>query len=193
MRKLILFVYQWFVTQFAKNGQLGGYVHDTSMSQIISPADCHYVTGTWADAAGAVAGSIAKTKAAADQVGVVSIPICPPQNSVALKGSYLKSVDVWWNCTVAAMDAVSALIHQIVLPANGAAFPAVVVKSFTYDTGHDTAGERLTLDEHKMTLTLDTPFWIDDDDFIIAQLTCDAALTSVFAFHGARANYTLRV
>ena len=36
--------------------ELGGYVHDTSMSVIYGPSDGHYVTGTWSDAAGAVAG-----------------------------------------------------------------------------------------------------------------------------------------
>ncbi len=169
-----------------------GYVHDTSMSLFIPPPTAHYVTGTWADAAGAVAGSIAKTKVAGNEVGVVTIPICLPQNSVALKGSYLKSIDIWWNTTVAALDALSALIHQIVLPANGDAMPAVVVLAFSYDPGHDTADERLTLDQHKMTLTLTTPIWLDNDDEILVQLSADAALTSVFAFHGARANFTLR-
>lgn len=170
-----------------------GYVHDTSMSLFIPPTVAHYVTGTWADAAGAVAGSIAKTKTAADNTGVVTIPICPPQNSKALKGSYLKSIDIWWNTTTAALDALSALIHQIILPANGDAMPAVVSLAFSYDTGHDTGAERLTLDEHKMTLTLTTPIWLDDDDEILVQLTADAALTSVFAFHGARANFTARL
>ncbi len=170
-----------------------GYTHDTSMSQFIGPSQCHYVTGTWTDAAGAVAGSIVKAKTAANEIGVVTIPITLPQNSKALKGSYLKSIDIWWACSTAAMDAVAALIHQIILPANGAAMPAVVAKAFTYDTGHDDAAERLTLDEHKMTLTLTTPFWLDDDDLILVQLSADAALTSVFRFHGARANYTLRI
>jgi hypothetical protein len=91
------------------------------------------------------------------------------------------------------MDAVTALIHQIILPAQGAAMPAVVVKAFTYDADNDTAAERLTLDEHKMTLTLTTPFWMDNDDLILVQLTMDAGATSELGFHGARANYTLRV
>jgi hypothetical protein len=168
-------------------------IHDTHVSQFITPPDCHYVTGTWSDAAGAVAGSIVKVKAATDQIGVVTIPICPPQNASGLKGSFLKTIDIWWNCTVAAMDAVTALIHQIILPADTTAFPAVVALAFTYDTGHDTAAERLTLAQHKMTLTLTIPIFLDDDDLIQVQLSADAAATSVFAFHGARANYTLRL
>jgi hypothetical protein len=170
-----------------------GYVHDSTMSQFFPPTVAHYVTGTWTDAAGAVTGTIAKSKAAADNTAVVTIPITLPQNSGAYKGAYLKSIDVLWEVLTAAMDAVTAVINQSVLPANGAAFAAVTALSFTYDTGHDTAPERLTLDQHTMTLTLDTPIWLDNDDLILVQITFDAATTSALTFFGARANYTLRL
>ena len=167
--------------------ELGGYVHDTAMSLFIPPNVCHYVTGTWSDAAGTVAGTIVKTKSAADQTSVINIPICLPQNSVALKGSYLKSIDIWWETKTAALDAAGAIvtINSFVLPANGAAFPASVTRAFSYDTGNDTAAETDDLDEHKMTLTLTTPFFMDDDDFVTVALTMDAAATSVINIHGA--------
>ena len=168
-------------------------VNNTHMSQFIPPDACHYVTGTWTDAAGAIAGSIAKSKAAADNTGVVSIPITIPQNSIALQGSKLVSIDVWWECLTAAMDAVTAAINKMVLPADTAAFAAAVVVAFAYDVGHDTAAERLTLEQHKMTLTPTTPVFLDDDDLIIVQLSMDAAATSAVTFFGARANFTLRV
>lgn len=170
-----------------------GYVHDTHMSQFIAPGQCHYVTGTWSDAAGAVAGTIAKSKAAADNTAKVTIPITLPQNSVALKGSYVKSIDVFWEVLTAAMDAVSAAINLARLPADGAAFAAVTAQTFTYDTGHDSAAERLTLDQHKMTLTLSTPIWLDDDDLLLVEVTFDAAATSALTFFGARANFTARL
>jgi hypothetical protein len=175
--------------------ELGGYVHDTAMSVFIPPAVLHYVTGTWTDAAGAVSGTIVKAKAAADNTAVVNIPVCLPQNSVAQKGSFLKSIDLWYNVTTAALDAasVTAVINRFVLPANGAAFPAAVTHAFTYDTGNDTAAEADDLDEHKMTLTITTPFWMDDDDFVTVAVTIDAAATSVVHIHGARANFTLRL
>lgn len=175
--------------------ELGGYVHDTAMAIIFPPSHMHFVTGTWADAAGAVAGTIVKAKSAADQTSVINIPITLLQNSVAQKGSYLRSVDIWWNTTVAALDAAGAIvtINRFVLPANGAAFPAAVTHAFSYDTGNDTAAETDDLDEHKMTLTLTTPIWMDDDDFVTVALTMDAAATSVIALHAARANFTLRL
>ena len=44
-----------------------------------------------------------------------------------------------------------------------------------------------------MTLTLTTPVWIDNDDLYQVRLTMDAAATSVIRFHGARANFKLRL
>jgi hypothetical protein len=170
-----------------------GYIHDTHTHLFIPPNKCHYVTGTWTDAAGAVAGTIARAKGAADEAGVVTIPITPLQNASAGKGSYVKSIDVWWEVLTAACDAVTAVINLARLPANGAAFAAVTAQTFTYDSGHDTAGERLTLDQHKMTLTLDTPIWLDDDDLLLVQITFDAAATSAITFFGARANLTVRM
>src|SRR3990167_2757936 len=103
------------------DSQLGGYVHDTAMSQWISPGMCSYVTGTWTDAVGAVTGTVVKEKTAADSTGVVYIPIAPLQSSVAQFGSYLTSIDIWWATTTAALDAAGAIanIDRFVLPANG--------------------------------------------------------------------------
>jgi len=177
--------------------ELGGYVHDTHMSQWIAPNMCSFVTGTWTDAAGAVTGTVTKAKAAADETAVIYIPVSAavPSNSSALKGSYITSIDIYWATTTAALDAAgaTATIDRFVLPVNGAAFPALVAHTFTYDTGNDTAAETDDLDEHSMTLTITTPFWLDNDDVVQVRLTMDAAPTSVIKFHGARVNYTLRL
>jgi hypothetical protein len=170
-----------------------GYVHDTHMARWIPPNLCSFVTGTWSDAAGAVAGTIAKSKAAADNTAVVTIPIALPANSGTRKGSYVKSVEVFWEVLTAAMDAVTAVINLARFPADGAAFAAVSAQTFTYDAGHDSAAERLTLDQHKMTLTLSTPIWLDDDDALMVQITFDAAATSALTFFGAKVNYTTRL
>ena len=125
-----------------------GYVHDTAMSQFIPPNTCHYVTGTWADAAGAVANTIAKSRTAADASTTITIPIPIPQNSVANKGSKLVSVDVWFNVLTAALDAMDALIYKATLPAQAADFAAPSSQTFTYDADHDIAAERIILDQH---------------------------------------------
>ena len=174
-----------------------GYVHDTHVTSWISPNMCSYVTGTWTDAVGAVTGTVVKEKTAADSTGVIYIPVSAAvwQNSVAGKGALFQSIDIWWATTTAALDAAGAIanIDRFVLPANGAAFPALVAVAFTYDTGNDTAAETDDLDEHKMTLTVTTPFYLDDDDLVQVRLTLDSAATSVIRFHGARANFTVRL
>src|SRR3989337_2176920 len=90
-----------------------GYVQDTHMSQYIPPTLSHCVTGTWTNAAGAVTSTIAKHVAAADQTAVVNIPILLPSNSVALKGAYLKSIEVDFEILIAACDAVDAVINKV--------------------------------------------------------------------------------
>jgi len=132
-------------------------------------------------------------KAAADNTSVILIPITPPQNSEGLKGSYLKSVTLWWTNGVADLDALSAAIYKATLPAQGAAMAAPAAQTFTYDAAHDLAAERITQDEHKMTLTITTPFWMDDDDEVFIELTVDAAVGSIFKMFAARAEFTLRL
>jgi hypothetical protein len=168
-----------------------GYVHDTAMVQAIHPNEAMKSAGTWTDSEASDVWYIRRT--AADATFNLRIPIKLPSNSVALKGAKLVSIELFYTIATAAMDSVAATIYQTIFPADGAAAAASTSHAFSYDTGHDTAAERIDVDEHKMTLTLTTPVWIDDDDLFFVELACDAAATSVFDFFGAKINYTLRV
>ena len=167
-----------------------GYVHDTQMSAFTTPAEMTATVGTWAMAVASHLWTL--NKAAADNTSVIKIPLKLPANAAALKGAYLKSVDIWWDCGTAANEAVSAEIYKASLPANGGALATAAV-TFSYDSGRDSAAERLTLASHKMTLTISTPFWVDEDNEAYVELTIDAAAASVNKLQGARANYTLRL
>lgn len=170
-----------------------GYINDTKMSQWIPPGLAHLVTGTWTSVAGQVSNTIAKNKAAGDVTAIITIPIIIPSNSASYKGARLKSIDVYFEALTTAPTTLDALVHRVTLPANGAAIGTVESLAFSYDTGHDTAGERDNVDQHTMTLTLTTPIWIDDDEVIQVQLTLDAAAGGTFHLLGARANYDLRL
>lgn len=171
-----------------------GYVHDTSMSQFISPADCLLTVGAWVDTVSPTTALVyMKKRTAAAATNQLIIPICLLQNSVALKGSYLKSIDIWWELTTTALTTLTALISRATLPAHDAAFAAPAAPAFTYDAGNLDNAARVDVEQHKMTLTITTPFWMDDDDLIYVDLTIVAAGTSQFDFYGARANFTLRV
>ena len=170
-----------------------GYVNDTHMHQWIPCTACHRVTGTWTLTAGNTANTIALHKAAGAETAVVTIPITLPMNDGPEKGSYLVSVDVYLDQRAAVTTSTDALIHKVTLPITGAAIGAPESLAFSYDVGNDTAGERLTQDEHTMTLTLTTPVWLEDDQLIQVQLTfvCGGAVT--LDIFGARANYTYRI
>lgn len=167
-------------------------IHNTHVSQYIPPTLFHAVTGTWAHKAGQVTDTIAYGVTAADQVCIVNIPVMIPSNSIGLQGAKLSSVEIDFEILVAACDALTAAINKVTRGANGA--DAVVAAiPFTYDTGHDTAPERITVDEHKMTLNLDTPIWIDNDEYVLVKLTVDKAATTTVEFLAAIANFTLRM
>jgi len=172
--------------------QVGGYVHDTGMAQYIPPTLWHNVTGTWTHAAGAVTDTIAVVNGAADATTTTNIPIMVPSNSVAQKGAYLVSVEIDYEVTVAACDAVTAVFNVVTRGADGAA-ATVAAQTFTYDAGHDTAPERIDVDQHRMTLTLTTPVWLDNDQYALVELTFDRAATTVVHELAAVANYTLRI
>lgn len=167
-------------------------IHDTHMSQFIPVSLFHHVTGTWTSTAGAVAGTIDHTVDNANQASVTNIPIIIPSNDSDLKGSLLKSIEIDFEIRVAAMDAVTAVVNKVTRGADGAA-ATVQAQTFTYDAGHDDAAERIDVDQHKMTLTITTPFWLDQDEYVLVELTVDQAGDGgVIDFLGAVANYTAR-
>ena len=171
-----------------------GYVNDTHMHEWIPPTLFHCVTGTWSDAAGAVGNTIVYKKSAANETSILTIPVELPMNDGQEKGAYLVSVDLYWSLLTGAYTTITAAINKWILPANGAAIGTIEALAFSYDTGHDTAGERNTMDEHVMTLTLTTPVWIEEDHVIQVQLTNVAGVGGgVFDFIGMRANYTYRL
>jgi len=167
-----------------------GYVNDTQMSSYMPAEDITPTVGSWSMAVASNLWTLNKT--AADNTSVLKIPVRLPRNAVALKGAYLKSIDIWWSVATAALDALSAAIFKASLPAQAGTHSTAAL-GFTYDAAHDTAGERVTAGTHRMSLALVTPLWVDDDDDVYVELTVDAATTSVVKLIGARANYTLRL
>ena len=168
-----------------------GYVHLTDICQFISPFAIGKSSGTWTPTVANDAVSDLRTPA--DAAFDLLIPLVQPGSDVALQGARIKSVDVWYVISVAAADDFATVeIDKMTLAANGAACsganPAV-----TIDADHDTAAERKAVASHKMTITLDTPCFIEDDTAYFLHLNVDAAATTVFALVGAQVNYDLRL
>ena len=169
-----------------------GYIHDVAMSQWIPPSMFLFNAGTWTPAA--AAGNLwSVIRTAADADFWAYIPIVIPSNAVASKGSYLKSIEIMYSIATAALDDFADVgLWKDTFSADGSVnVPAAV--DMTIDTAHDTAAERLAVDEHRMVITLDTAAWIDTDEEYHVDLLLDAAATSVVQFYGALINYTLRL
>jgi hypothetical protein len=168
-----------------------GYVHDTQMSHFIPPNMFATPVGTWTLAEASNLITLAKT--AGDEAFTTLIPIRIEGNAAALKGLLLKSIDVWYKISTAAADDFATVELEKVTFTDAAA-PTGAAVTVTLDTLHDTAGKRKANNlVGKMTITLTTPEWVDQNVAFYLKLVVDCAATTVFTFYGARANYTLRV
>ena len=165
-----------------------GYVNDTHMAQYIPPTAFHCVTGTWTLTAGAVTGTISKHKASNSETTVVNIPIMLMSNSSALKGSKLASVEIDYEFTGAAATSVTASMNKVT---RGADTAVAVVSSVPVTQSLVANAGAETLEQHKLTVTVTTPAYIDNDEYYLCVLTI-AASTAVIEMLGAVANFTFR-
>jgi hypothetical protein len=69
---------------------------------------------------------------------------------------------------------------------------AVAVVAAQTFTQSPTAANSALVEQHKLVLTITTPFWVDNDEYVLVQLTMVAAATTQIDILGAVANYTLR-
>ena len=164
-------------------------INNTHMAQYIPPTDFHCVTGTWTSTAGNVAGTISKHKSANAETATVSIPIQIPSNSVALQGAKLVSIEVDYELTGDTATSVTATLQKVTRGAD-TAVAVVTQPAITQDLV--AAVGAATLDQHKLTVTLTTPAWIDNDEYYILQLAFVAKAATVIDLLAAVANYVFR-
>jgi hypothetical protein len=175
-----------------------GYVHDTAMSKFIPPTVFAYSAGTWAMAVASNVWSLDRT--AGDASFTIYMPVMIPSNSVALKGSYLTSIELMYSIATAAADtivAATAALYKDTLSATAAsgsgAINTAAICTGSLDTNHDTAAELKAVDEHRIIWTLTTAAWIDNDEAYHFEMVVDAAAGTVFKVFGGICNYTFRI
>lgn len=173
-----------------------GYVHDEGFAFPISPFNSHGTVATWQIGAGQVAGALSYKCDATDETAHLFIEVRTPSHvggvsGIASKGFKVTDIDLHFEITAAALDAMSAVINKVKYGADGAVY-VVSTPAFSYDAGHDSAPERIDVDQHKMTLSITDPFYLEDDEFLIVDLTIDKAGTSIFEFYGGVARGILR-
>ncbi len=191
----------WYGLKFRGGGLFsdaqGGYVHDTACSIFIPPGGAFHTVGTWTDTVGNVALTYMKRRTGAAATNQLVYVINPPQNTVALKGSLLKSIDVFFEIGTAAMTTVTPALDLATLPAasaaTGTAFAAPVAQVITFDAFHTTNALRAAIGKHRMTIVITTPAWLGPNDQYLLDITMTDPGTSVWDDYGVRANYTLRL
>jgi hypothetical protein len=167
-----------------------GYVHDTSMSQFIPPVLIEKSAGTWT--ATLASNAFYHRRTAADAAFNLFVPIRLPSNSASLKGAYLKSIELIFNITSAAMDDIATVaLKKLAFDSAGASTGSDV--TVTIDAANDTAAERKATGTHRMTVTLSTPVWVDNDHAYVLYMLVDGSSSGVFDLYGAICNYTLRL
>jgi hypothetical protein len=167
-----------------------GFLHD-QFSTFVAVSKFLHSAGTWT---ASVASNIwYSRRTAADAAGVTYIPLGDvPQRDGSTKGVQLESVDVHFRVVTAALDSLAAVLYKATLGADGSLLTVAAVTT-SYDAGHDTAAERIDVDEHRMTLTPSVPAFLDDNEYLFVEVSWDAAATSVLDFFGAMANWTWRL
>jgi hypothetical protein len=167
-----------------------GYLHDNV--QIVVPfSKIAHSAGTWT---ATVASNVwYSRRTAADAAATSYIPLMEvPQRDGAMKGAKLNSVDFHFRVVTGALDAMEAHLYKGTMAADGTLWTTAEVTT-TYDTGHDAAAERIDVDEHKMTLTVTTPFYLEDNEFLYMEVVWDGSATGVIDEFFAVGNWTLRL
>jgi hypothetical protein len=167
-----------------------GYLHDNV--QIVVPASKNvHSAGTWT---ATVASNIwYQRRTAADAAATTMVPLMDvPQRDGATKGAKLNSVDFHFRVVTGALDAMEAHLYKGTMAADGTLWTTAEVTT-TYDTGHDSAAERIDVDEHKMTLTVTTPFYLEDNEFLYLEVVYDGSATGVIDEFFTVGNWTLRL
>ena len=167
-----------------------GYVHDTQMAQFIPPTLMHPVAATNISfTAGSVSGTIAMHKAASAETLVVNIPITLPQNAAALKGGYVKTIELDYEITVLAATSVTAALNKVT---RGADTSGLTVSSVTITQDLTAATTAATAAKHKLTITLTTPIWLLNTEYLLLKMSFVCPATTVLDILSAVVNYTLR-
>jgi len=168
-----------------------GYVNLTDISQFIPPSEVLKTAGTWT--ATIASNIISDVRTAADAEFTMLVPLTLSGSSVGLQGAKIKSIDVWYKiATAAADDFATVVVNKVALNADTIAV-AGTAPAVTIDAAHDTAAERKAVATHKMTVTLDTPVFVDKNTAYWLSMVVDAAAGTVFTLYGAQVNYTLRL
>ena len=164
-------------------------INNTHAAQYIPPTRFHCVTGTWTEAAGQVAGTICRHKAASAETTTVTIPIEVPSNSIALQGAKLTSVEVDFEILVADCTSITTTLNKVTRGVD----TAVAVVAAVTQTQSPAAATLKVTDQRKLVVTLTTPEWVNQNTYYLLQLSLVCPATTQLDMLAAVANFTFRM
>ena len=173
-----------------------GYVDDGSVNLYIPPTAMMPITGTWTEVAGQVAGTICKHQAATAEtsVGYIPIPLLSSSSvdagGLPVKGSQIKSIEVDYEIQVAACTSVTAALKKIKRGADGA---VAVVSTIPATQDLTATTNAATVNQHKLTLTVTNPVYVENDEELVETVTIVTPATSTVNVLGAVANIGLKL
>jgi hypothetical protein len=162
-------------------------LRNKQISQVISPMLFNFVTGTWTNIGGQVSGTIAKHVAATDETCIVTIPIIVPSSNHINSGAKVTSIEIEYEVLIAACDAFTAVINKVTRGADLAV--AVLATTPPPFTQTPTVAVADDVDQHKLTLTITTPFFLLNTEYLLVELTVNKAATTTVDFLSATVNY----
>jgi hypothetical protein len=164
-----------------------GFTHNTAMSQFVPPSQCAFTAGTWTPTITSDVPTLVRT--AADVDNTIIIPLNVPSNGAYRAGSRIASVDVYYLVGTANLTAVTPTVEKVTLTADGSAPTGAAVTAVTYNKA---AADRIGQASHTLTMTFNSPPWVDDGNAYYLDILLDTGATAVFTFKGVRINYTDR-
>jgi hypothetical protein len=121
---------------------------------------------------------------------VINIPVTIPSNAVALKGAYLKSIEIDYEIQVAALTSMTAALNKVTRTADTV---GVSVGAVTVTQDLTAATTPATLAKHRLVVTLTTPVCLLNTEYMLLKLSAVAPATTTLDMLSAVANFTERI
>jgi len=169
-----------------------GYVHDTAMTLFVPPTLNHFVSATALQTfvAGQTVDTIVANNSYANETTEVNIPIVLPSNSKALKGALLKSIEIDYEVKTSEPTSITWVVNKVTRKVDGTP-PTVAVIPHTASLA---AAAGKTVDEHRQVLTITTPVWLLNTEYVLVSVSVVAGgVANTRHFLGTFVNYTIRI
>ena len=168
-----------------------GFTDDVSMHKYISISQFIYdITSDWSYSE---TDGIPSIKHIGTENVYIFIPInllCSPNMN---QGAKIKKIDIYYKIAIATLTGMSEpKINKNKLPEHGLDITNENL-NVTFDENNNDASKRRAIGSHKLTMTLDTPYYVKDDEKIEINFNFTGGATTETFIYGAQVEFELRL